>query len=64
MVSKCGVGLKTLLLRGLSEPGFCGGLVCGFGGIVGENDFHYRFGEMVVRCGEIGCGIVERLVVA
>ena len=50
MVSGCGVGLKALLLRGLFELGFCGGLVCGFGGMVGECGFPCCFG-MDVRCG-------------
>ena len=31
IVSRCSVGLRALLLQGLSEPGFCGDLVCGFG---------------------------------
>ena len=57
LVSGCGVGLRTLLLQGLSEPGFCGDLVCGFGGVVGESGFPYRFKKIVVRCRRIGCGI-------
>ena len=51
------VGLKTLLHRGLSGPGLCGGLVRGFRGIVGRADFSDRFGGIVVRCGRIGCGV-------
>ena len=49
MVSKCSVGLKVLLLQGLSEPGFCGGLVFSFGEVVGEGDFPYHFREIIVR---------------
>ena len=50
-VSRCSVGLRTLLLQGLSEPGFCGDLVYRFGKMVGKNDFPCRFGKIVVRCG-------------
>ena len=56
MVSGCGVGLGALLLRGLSGPGFCGGLVCGFGKIIGKNG-SCRFGRMIVCCGKIGCSM-------
>ena len=44
LVSGFGVGLGALLHRGLSEPGFCGGMVCGFKRIVGRADFSDRFG--------------------
>ena len=57
LVSEFGVGLKTLLHRGLSEPEFCGGLVCGFGKIVGRAGFSGRFGGVVVRCRRVGCGM-------
>ena len=57
MVSRCGVGLKALLLQGLLEPGFCGDLVCGFGGMFGEGDFPCRLGRVIVRCGGVGCGM-------
>ena len=51
------VGLRALLLRGLSGPGICGDLVYIFGKVVGENGFLCRFGGIVVRCGEVGCGM-------
>ena len=57
MVSECNVGLRTLLLGGLSEPGFCGGLVCRFGGVVGKNDFPYHFKKIIVRYKKIGYNI-------
>ena len=43
IVSKYNVGLKTLLLQGLSEPEFYGDLVYKFGKIMGKNDFPYHF---------------------
>ena len=46
LVSEFGVGLEALLHQGLSEPEFCGDLVCGFGGIVGRADFSDRFGKI------------------
>ena len=39
MVSRYNVGLKALLLRGLSEPEFYGDLVYKFRKIIGKNDF-------------------------
>ena len=57
MISKYNVGLKTLLSEGLSEPEFCGGLVCGFERLIGINDFSIRFGGIVARCGRVGCGL-------
>ena len=39
IVSKYNVGLKTLLLEGLSEPEFYGDLVFKFRKIIGKNDF-------------------------
>ena len=38
IVSKYNVGLKTLLLQGLSEPEFYGDLVYKFRKIIGKND--------------------------
>ena len=43
IVSKYHVGLKTLLLQGLSEPKFYGELVYKFRKIIGKNDFSYHF---------------------
>ena len=39
IVSKYNIGLKTLLLQGLSEPDFYGDLVYKFRKILGKNDF-------------------------
>ena len=57
IVSKYNVGLKTLLLQGLSEPEFYGDLVYKFRKIVGKIDFPCRFGGVIVRCGRIGYNI-------
>ena len=48
-VSKYNVGLKTLLLQGLSEPEFYGDLVYTFRKIIGKNDFPYHFRKIIVR---------------
>ena len=68
IVSKYNVGLKTLLLQGLSEPEFYGDLVYKFRKIIGKNDFPYHFKKIVVRYKKIGYNInvmrqTERLVV-
>ena len=62
IVSGCDVGLRALLLQGLSEPEFYGDLVYGFGEVVGKIDFPYHFKKIIVRYGEIGCdmGVVRR----
>ena len=49
IVSKYNVGLKRLLLEGLSEPEFYGDLVYEFRKIIGENDFPYHFKKIIVR---------------
>ena len=49
IVSKYNVGLKTLLLQGLSEQEFYGDLVYKFKKIIGKNDFPYRFKKIIVR---------------
>ena len=49
IVSKYNVGLKTLLLQGLSEPKFYGDLVYKFRKIIGKNDFPYHFKKIIVR---------------
>ena len=43
------VGLKTLLLRGLSEPEFYGDLVYNFSKVIDKNDFPYHFKKKFVR---------------
>ena len=57
LVSRCDVGLRTLLSEGLSEPGFYGDLVCKFGGLMGGDDFSFRFGGVITRCGRVGCSL-------
>ena len=42
-MSKYNVGLKTLILQGLSEPEFYGDLVYKFRKIIGKIDFPYHF---------------------
>ena len=49
IVSKYHVGLKRLLLEGLSEPEFYGDLVYKFRKIIGKNDFPYNFKKIIVR---------------
>ena len=46
-IVKYSIGLKTLLHQGMSEPIFCGGLVCGFKRIVGGPSFGDQFKKMV-----------------
>ena len=48
------VGLKTLLLQGLSEPEFYGDLVYKFRKIIGKNDFPYHFKKIIVCYKKIG----------
>ena len=57
IVSKYNVGLKTLLLQGLSEPEFYGDLVYKFKKIIGKNDFPYHFKKIIVRYKKIGYNI-------
>ena len=57
IVSKYNVGLKTLLLQGLSEPEFYGDLVYKFRKIIGKNDFLYHFKKISVRYKKIGYNI-------
>ena len=56
-MSKYNVGLKTLLLQGLSEPEFFGNLVYKFRTIIGKNDFPYHFKKIIVRSKKIGYNI-------
>ena len=57
IVSRYNVGLKTLLLQGLSEPDFYGDLVYKFRKIIGKNDFPYHFKKIIVRYKKIGSNI-------
>ena len=57
IVSKGNVGLRTLLLQGLSEPEFYGDLVYGFVQIISKNDFSYHFTKTVVRSRRIDYNI-------
>ena len=56
-MSKYNVGLKTLLLQGLSKPEFYSDLVYKFRKIIGKNDFPYHFKKIVVRYKKIGYNI-------
>ena len=49
LVSKYNVGLKTLLLQGLSELEFYGNLVYKFRKIIGKYDFPYHFKKIIGR---------------
>ena len=57
LVSGFSVGLESLLLQGLSEPEFCGDLVCRFGKIRGMADFSDQLRKVVVRYRRVGCGL-------
>ena len=56
-MSKYNIGLKTLLLQGLSEPQFFGDLVYKFRKIIGKNDFSYHFKKIIVRYKKTGYNI-------
>ena len=56
-MSKYNVGLKTLLLLGLSEPEFYGDMMYKFRKIIGKNDFPYYFKKIIVRYEKIGYNI-------
>ena len=58
-MSKYNVGLKTLLLQGLSEHEFYGDLVYKFRKIIGKNDFPYHFKKIVVRYKKIGYNVMR-----
>ena len=47
-MSKYNVGLKILLLQGLSDPEFYGDLVYKFRKIISKNDFPYHFKKIIV----------------
>ena len=53
--SKYNVGLKTLLLQGLSEPEFYGDLVYKFRKIIGKYDFPDHFKNIIF--------VIKRLVI-
>ena len=57
LVSKYNVGLKTLLLQGLSEPEFYGDLVYKFRKIIGKYDFSYHFKKIIACYKNIGYNI-------
>ena len=57
IVSKYNVGLKSLLLKGLSEPEFYGDLVHKFRKIIGKIDFPLHFKKIIVRYKKIGYNI-------
>ena len=58
-MSKYNVGLKTLLLQGLSEPEFYGDLVYKKINrkIIGKYEFPYHFKKIIVRYKKIGYNI-------
>ena len=56
-MSKYNVGLKTLLLQGLSEPEFYGDLVYKFRKAIGKNDFPYHFKKLIVSYKKSGYNI-------
>ena len=53
-MSKCYVGLNTLLLQGRSEPEFYGDLVYKFRKIIGKNDFPHHCKKILARYKNIG----------
>ena len=57
IVSKYNVGLKTLLLQGLSEPESYGDLVYKFTKIIGKNYFPYHFKKIIGRYKKTGYDI-------
>ena len=57
IVSKNNVGLKALLMQGLSEPEFYGNLVYKLRKNIGKNDFPYHFKKIIVRYKKIGYNI-------
>ena len=58
IVPKYNVGLKTLLLQGLSEPEFYSNVVYKFRKIIGKNDFPYHFKKKVFCYKKIGYNIM------
>ena len=66
LVSGFSVGLESLLLQGLSEPEFCGDLVCRFGKIRGMADFSDQFGKVtgVLAVVWVWCGSLRAWLLA
>ena len=62
LVVEYNVGLEALLQQGVSGPVFCGGLVCGFGRVVGKPNFSDQFKKIVGRYIRVGYsfGVVRR----
>ena len=56
-MSKYNVGLKPLLLQGLSEPEFYSDFVYKFRKIIGKYGFPYHFKKIIVRYKKIGYNI-------
>ena len=56
-MSKYNVGLKALLLQGISEPEFYGDLVYEFRKIIGKNESLSHFKTIIVRYKKIGYDI-------
>ena len=54
LASRYNVGLKTLLLQGLSESKFYGDLVYKLRKIIGKYDFPHHFKKIIVRYKMIG----------
>ena len=57
LVPKYNIGLKTLLLQGLSEPEFYGDLMYKVRKITGKYGFPYHFQKMIVLFKKIGYNI-------
>ena len=56
-MSKYNVGLKTLLLQGLSKPEFYGDLAYKFRKIIDKYDFPYYFKKIIARYKKTGYNI-------
>ena len=54
LISKYNVGLKTLLIEGLSEPEFYGDLVYKCKKLIGINDFSFQFRKITTHYRRIG----------
>ena len=54
LLEKYDVGLGPLLRQGVSEPGFCGDLVCRSRKTVGESNFSEQFRKLINRFKRIG----------